>query len=647
MRSAYAVATTVIFVVGVGVASTHSALPVAGPNANRVAAGNLRNGILTVMLDAQQTNWYPDGDSLPPVTLEAFAEKGKAPLVPGPLIRVPRGTEIRASIHNSLMRDTLTVHIPATAHGGTYADPGDSVVIPPGETRELKSKVTVPGNYTYNGTTGPPFSIDARMRGLLVGALVVDTANAVEPHRDRIFVITLAPDSVNAAPATNPGRPIFAINGRSWPRTERLTATVGDTAHWRFINASNDVHPLHLHGFYYRVDALTGPLIDPQQAAPGRMVVTERLSEFSAMSMTWIPERPGNWLFHCHFQLHLVADGSALGVQLAGGPAGVDHAMHDTTNHALNGMAGLVMGITVAPKKGVAVAADPGPGRRRLRLVAIKDAGFPDSAPSMRFVLEEPGSATPRLEARPGFSPTITLTRGEPVSIMVVNHLTERTAVHWHGIELESYYDGVAGFSGSAARISPAIAPGDSFEARFTPPRSGTFMYHSHVSEVRQHQAGLLGPIVVRDSRTEPVGDDKVFFLKGARLGVNATDPLEINGTLNPDTVVLHAGKTARLRFIGLPSVNPNATVWVTTRPDSSFRNLRDTMVVRWRPIAKDGADLPPAARVERLARQIVSMGETYDFELTPQRRGQVLRIEVRGAAPQGRLLVRVPIRVD
>jgi hypothetical protein len=75
-------------------------------------------------------------------------------------------------------------------------------------------------------------------------------------------------------------------------------------------------------------------------------------------------------------------------------------------------------------------------------------------------------------------------------------------------------------------------------------------------------------------------------------------------------------------------------------------------MVVRWRPVAKDGADLPMGARGERLARQIVSMGETYDFEYTPTRRG-TLRLEVRSANPPpgfgapGQLLVRVPIRVD
>ena len=80
-----------------------------------------------------------------------------------------------------------------------------------------------------------------------------------------------------------------------------------------------------------------------------------------------------------------------------------------------------------------------------------------------------------------------------PVSITVVNSTPEPTAVHWHGIELESYFDGVAGFSGNASRASPIIAPADSFEARFTPPRAGTFIYHTHIDELRQQPAGMAG----------------------------------------------------------------------------------------------------------------------------------------------------------
>ena len=43
------------------------------------------------------------------------------------------------------------------------------------------------------------------------------------------------------------------INGLSWPSTERLTYRLGDPVRWRVINLSSQIHPMHLHGFYYRV----------------------------------------------------------------------------------------------------------------------------------------------------------------------------------------------------------------------------------------------------------------------------------------------------------------------------------------------------------------------------------------------------------
>jgi FtsP/CotA-like multicopper oxidase with cupredoxin domain len=217
-----------------------------------------------------------------------------------------------------------------------------------------------------------------------------------------------------------------------------------------------------------------------------------------------------------------------------------------------------------------------------------------------------------------------------------------------HGIELDSYNDGVAGFSGNAHRLSPMIQPRDSFEVHFTPPRSGTFMYHSHVDEVRQQASGLEGALIVRDGPGSAPADrdDYVFFIKTARDVTNPAFPLEINGTTSPDTVVMRAGRTARLRFASLTQFSPNATVSLTTRADSAPAGVRDTMIVQWRPVAKDGRDLPATARAERLAKQVVTMGETYDFEYTPTQRGR-LRLEVREGGVAGKLMVRVPIRVE
>jgi hypothetical protein len=40
---------------------------------------------------------------------------------------------------------------------------------------------------------------------------------------------------------------------------------------------------------------------------------------------------------------------------------------------------------------------------------------------------------------------------------------------------------------------------------------------------------------------------------------------------------------------------------------------------VKWRAIAKDGASLPPVQATVQDAAQVISVGETYDFEFAPQ----------------------------
>jgi len=622
-------------------------LPLVRPNANTERAGVLHDGVLTVALEAKKSRWRLDGPDHPAMTIEAFSETGKAPLMPGPLVRAPVGTEIRLSIRNSLLVP-LTFFLPASIRGGPDRfSARDSVVIAPGGVGLLTTRASVPGNYVYRATTPSGTSKAWKLAGLLGGALVVDTGGTNAP-RDRVFVIMQAMDSAFTAHADSSGgdvrnapagiaRIVYTINGRSWPNTERIAATVGDSLHWRVINATFDVHPMHLHGFYFRVDAFSGPFAP----TPGAMVVTQPMTPFSTMSMSWSPDRPGNWLFHCHFALHLLPDSLSA--------AANDPHRRD--------MVGLVLGVNVADRPGMHAIRQPA-AVQHLRLIAVADSLHTgerrsdasarsltplhqfaaDSVPSMHFVLEEHGRA---VEAAHDFSPEIDLTKGVPVSIMIVNHLAEPTSVHWHGIEVEdSYVDGVPGFSGAGQHVAPAIAPGDSFEARFTPRRAGTFMYHAHLDEVREELGGLEGALIVRDSGVVPPVDDHVFFLKG--LLNDATHPREINGESNPDTVVLHVGRPARLRLINLSTADPVPFFCLTARPDSMLIGAKDTMIVDWRPVAKDGFDLPSAMQSPRPARQMVSMGETYDFEYTPQRRG-TLRLEVRTS----QLVVRVPIRVD
>jgi hypothetical protein len=65
---------------------------------------------------------------------------------------------------------------------------------------------------------------------------------------------------------------------------------------------------------------------------------------------------------------------------------------------------------------------------------------------------------------------------------------------------------------------------------------------------------------------------------------------------------------------------------------------------MRWRAIAKDGADLPESQRVESNAEQILTVGETRDYEVRPIAAGD-LKFEVRNIAGAVRGVLHVEVR--
>src|SRR5262249_3949623 len=156
----------------------------------------------------------------------------------------------------------------------------------------------------------------------------------------------------------------------------------------------------------------------------------------------------GQWLFHCHIGFHVIPE-----TRLQPPPEKAHAAMaHDPATH----MAGLVLGILVKPQPGVAQTGRPLVAPRAMRLL-VQETRKPHRAPrGVRFVLQR-GTTPPAADSVEIPGTPLTLTRDVPTNITVVNHLREPTAVHWHGIELESYWDGVAGWSGAGAQLAPSI----------------------------------------------------------------------------------------------------------------------------------------------------------------------------------------------
>lgn len=591
-------------------------------NDHREIAGELRDGEYTLALELRRTTWHPNAPSELAVDVPVFAEAGRAASIPGPLIRIPAGTRLRITIRNDLAQ-RVTVH-------GLHDHKGarDSVVLAPNESREVRFVARRVGTFAYFArTSATPTIFSRRDDSQLMAAFIVDPAGTdsrAANARERVMVITAWDDSLRNPVSPYGPRQVYAINGRSWPFTERLAYDQGDSIHWRVLNLSQHSHPMHLHGTYFSVRSRGTPFADSALDARSHVVVTEYLTPGMTMAMEWKAERPGNWLFHCHTINH-IDEALRLG-EAAAHSARADHAT------ATDVMAGLVMAISVRPT--ATTAARPTVPRRRLRLVVTERAASGSGAPSLAYVLQR-GAREPSRDSIELPGSTLELRQGEPTAITVVNRSTQRTSVHWHGMEIESLYDGVAGWSGAGTRVAPIIAPGDSFVAHMTPPRAGTFIYHTHAGEFAQLTGGLYGALVVRarGDRADPL--ERVIVLADSSVDSLAghTPPSMVNGRRDPSPIELVAGATHRLRFVSIGAV---------TR--KQVRLLDGEAVLRWTPAAKDGAEFPLALRSESAANQVLAAGETMDVLVTPTRAGHLVLEVTSVYGPP--ILTRVPIRV-
>jgi FtsP/CotA-like multicopper oxidase with cupredoxin domain len=135
--------------------------------------------------------------------------------------------------------------------------------------------------------------------------------------------------------------------------------------------------------------------------------------------------------------------------------------------------------------------------------------------------------------AAPG--PVIRARRGDEVKVRLVNDLEEPVALRWHGVRVPSAVDG-----------APPVAPGASFDYRFTVPDAGTFWYRAALRA--QQDNGLHGALIVAEPAPPPVDHDLILVFGGRRPG-DAAPVLTIDGAPAREIPVRANGRL-RLRFI-------------------------------------------------------------------------------------------------
>ncbi len=123
--------------------------------------------------------------------------------------------------------------------------------------------------------------------------------------------------------------------------------------------------------------------------------------------------------------------------------------------------------------------------------------------------------------------PTIQVTQGDRVRLIVDNHLPEPTSMHWHGFEIPHNMDGGPGIS------QDPIPPGGRFIYEFTLHQAGTFFYHSHMA--MQEMMGMLGAFIMHPKApySPRVEKDFVILLQEYAVLPNNTVPNTMNMEFN------------------------------------------------------------------------------------------------------------------
>ena len=269
--------------------------PVVTPNGSTLP-WVMKNGVKEFHIVAEPV----EREFAPGMVVKCWGYNGQTP---GPTIEAVEGDRVRFLVTNNLPEHT-TIHW----HGLFLPNGMDGVGglnqphIKPGETFVYEYTLRQHGTFMYH----PHADEMVQMAVGMMGMFIVHPKELQDPPVDRDFVIMLHewavhPGTYRPDPAVMLDFNMFTFNGKVFPAIDPLVVKTGQRVRIRLGNLSMNQHPIHIHGFAFKVTATDGGQIPPSAQWPQ---TTVPVPVGSTRDIQFVADAPGDWAFHCHKSHH-------------------------------------------------------------------------------------------------------------------------------------------------------------------------------------------------------------------------------------------------------------------------------------------------------------------------------------------------------
>jgi FtsP/CotA-like multicopper oxidase with cupredoxin domain len=250
------------------------------------------------------------GIETPPYT--GFLVNGRLPSG-APVFEVSRGDRARLRLINpsgtTTFRVTIAGHQMMVSHtDGRPIRPVfvDSLIIGTGERYDVIVNANNPGVWALIAT---PLEVNAEPARAVIRYKEVRASNTEAQLPDRRGR-DLRLDDLISVESAGSGKTVdrtmdfvlsggmmssaWTMNGQAYPAADPLSVRQGERVRVRLTNHSMMIHPMHLHGHFFRVG----------QAVKDTVIVPPFMGR---VDFDFLADNPGNWFFHCHNVYHMVS----------------------------------------------------------------------------------------------------------------------------------------------------------------------------------------------------------------------------------------------------------------------------------------------------------------------------------------------------